>query len=284
MRKILAITLLLAGCWLNVGAQTNTPQKDSSPNQSAAPQSDRGISQKAEDRIIKEVRHELVMLPNLSLWDNLAYKVDGYKVTLLGQVRNASLKSEAENAVKHIEGVEQVDNQIQVLPPSPNDDRIRREVARAIFGADRCVAVSPSDTAPALIALEAKFATHGVVGIGGIAMLTLGALLLVDGPIPEMRVNLWTALAVSIPFGLITVFLMNVALRARRNKITTGAQGLVGETGIARTPLLPDGKVFLHGEIWDAVASSNIETGQRVVVRHLDGLRLHVDPASAVPR
>jgi len=135
MRKILAITLLLAGCWLNVGAQTNTPQKDSSPNQSAAPQSDRGISQKAEDRIIKEVRHELVMLPNLSLWDNLAYKVDGYKVTLLGQVRNASLKSEAENAVKHIEGVEQVDNQIQVLPPSPNDDRIRRAVARAIFDA-----------------------------------------------------------------------------------------------------------------------------------------------------
>ena len=136
----------------------------------------------------------------------------------------------------------------------------------------------------ALFALEAKFATHGVVGIGGIAMLTLGALLLVDGPIPEMRVNLWTALAVSIPFGLITVFLMNVALRARRNKITTGAQGLVGETGIARTPLLPDGKVFLHGEIWDAVASSNIESGQRVVVRHLDGLRLHVDPASTVPR
>jgi hyperosmotically inducible protein len=75
------------------------------------------------------------MLPNLSLWDNLAYKVDGYKVTLLGQVRNASLKSEAENAVKHIEGVEQVDNQIQVLPPSPNDDRIRRAVARAIFDA-----------------------------------------------------------------------------------------------------------------------------------------------------
>ena len=135
MRKILAITLLLTGCWLNVGAQTNAPQKDSSPNQSAAPQSDRGISQKAEDRIIKEVRHELVMLPNLSLWDNLAYKVDGYKVTLLGQVRNASLKSEAENAVKHIEGVEQVDNQIQVLPPSPNDDRIRRAVARTIFDA-----------------------------------------------------------------------------------------------------------------------------------------------------
>ena len=102
---------------------------------SSTPQSDRGTSQKAEDRLYREVRHELVMLPNLTLWDNLAYKVDGYKVTLLGQVRNASLKSEAESAVKHIEGVEQVDNQIQVLPPSPADDRIRVAVARSIFDA-----------------------------------------------------------------------------------------------------------------------------------------------------
>ncbi|MFL6301694.1 MAG: BON domain-containing protein [Terriglobales bacterium] len=81
------------------------------------------------------MRHELVMLPNLTLWDNLAYKVEGYKVTLLGQVRNASLKSEAENSVKRIEGVEQVDNQIQILPPSPADDRIRTAVARSIFDA-----------------------------------------------------------------------------------------------------------------------------------------------------
>lgn len=102
----------------------------------ATPQSDRGsASPKAEERLYKEVRHELVMLPNLTLWDNLAYKVEGYKVTLLGQVRNASIKSEAENAVKHIEGVEQVDNQIQVLPPSPADDRIRTAVARSIFDA-----------------------------------------------------------------------------------------------------------------------------------------------------
>jgi hyperosmotically inducible protein len=101
----------------------------------STPQSDRGVSQKAEDRLYKEVRHELVMLPNLSLWDNLAYKVDGYKVTLLGQVRNVGLKSEAENAVKHIEGVEQVDNQIKVLPPSPADDRIRVAIARSIFDA-----------------------------------------------------------------------------------------------------------------------------------------------------
>src|SRR5690242_3341471 len=107
------------------------------PTGSATPQSDRATSAtpKAEERLYKEVRHELVMLPNLSLWDNLAYKVEGYKVTLLGQVRNSGLKSEAENVVKRIEGVEQVDNQIQVLPPSPSDDRIRVAVARSIFDA-----------------------------------------------------------------------------------------------------------------------------------------------------
>jgi osmotically-inducible protein OsmY len=168
LRKVAVLTVtLLAGSWLAT-AQTSASKKEQPQNQGAGsttpdaqqgqsgtsggattsgaqsgatgsatqttPQSDRG-TQKGEERLYKEVRHELVMLPNLSLWDNLAYKVDGYKVTLLGQVRNAGLKSEAENAVKHIEGVEQVDNQIQVLPPSPADDRIRVAVARSIFDA-----------------------------------------------------------------------------------------------------------------------------------------------------
>src|SRR5215831_13859073 len=86
-----------------------------------------------------------------------------------------------------------------------------------------------------LFALDAKFATHGVLTIGGIVLLTLGGLLLVDAPIPEMRVHLFTALAVSIPLGIITAFLMSIALRARQNKVVTGIQGLVGETGVART-------------------------------------------------
>jgi hyperosmotically inducible protein len=89
-----------------------------------------------QDRVSKEVYHELVMLPQLSIFDNIAYKVDGDKVTLLGQVRNAVLKDEAQGAVKKIEGVDVVDNQIEILPPSPNDDRIRHEVARAIFNDD----------------------------------------------------------------------------------------------------------------------------------------------------
>jgi membrane-bound serine protease (ClpP class) len=132
-----------------------------------------------------------------------------------------------------------------------------------------------------LFALEAKFTTHGILTIGGIVTLTLGGLLLVDAPIPQMRVHLLTALAVSIPLGIITAFLMSIALRARHNKIVTGEQGLVGEIGMAQTPLSPQGKVFVHGELWDAVASASIASGQTVIVRQVDGLQLRVDPAPA---
>ncbi len=132
----------------------------------------------------------------------------------------------------------------------------------------------------ALFGAEAKFATHGILTVGGIALLTLGGLLLVDSPIPEMRVHLLTALAVSIPLGLITAFLMSLALKARRNKVVTGVEGLMGETGLAQTPLSPRGKIFVHGELWDAVSSSDVEVGQSVIVRRVDGLILQVDPLS----
>src|SRR5580692_217788 len=130
-----------------------------------------------------------------------------------------------------------------------------------------------------LFALEAKFAAHGVLAIGGIVTLTLGGLLLVDAPIPEMRVHLLTALAVSIPLGIITVFLMSIALKARANKVVTGVQGLIGELGLSQSALSPQGKVFVHGELWDAIASANVPAGQRVVVRQVKGLQLSVDPA-----
>ena len=133
-----------------------------------------------------------------------------------------------------------------------------------------------------LFAAEAKFVSHGVLTAGGIVLLTLGGLLLVDAPIPEMRVHLATALAVSVPLGIITAFLMSIALKARRNKVVTGEQGLVGETGVAQTALSPQGKVFVHGELWDAVAPSAVPIGQLVVVRRIDGLTLQVEPL-AVP-
>jgi|SRR5215469_7575107 len=93
------------------------------------------LSQKGYDRIVKEVRHELVMLPFYGVFDNLTYSVtpDG-TVTLSGQVSRPTLKSDAENVVKKIEGVEKVVNNIEVLPVSSADDRIRRATYRAIYG------------------------------------------------------------------------------------------------------------------------------------------------------
>jgi hyperosmotically inducible protein len=97
-------------------------------------QNSRPPSERGQARLEKEVRHELVMLPFYGVFDNFAYKVDGGTVTLLGQVTRPTLKTDAEKAVKQIEGVERVDNRIEVLPLSPNDDRIRVAAYRAIYG------------------------------------------------------------------------------------------------------------------------------------------------------
>ena len=101
---------------------------------SFAQETQREPSARAQERITKEVRHELLMLPYYNVFDFIAFKVDGYNVTLLGQVVRPSLKSDAGNVVKHIEGVEQVNNQIEVLPPSTSDDQIRLRLFRAIYG------------------------------------------------------------------------------------------------------------------------------------------------------
>ena len=100
----------------------------SSANRSARP------GMVGQDRITHEVRHELVMLPYYGIFDNLAFRVDGSTVTLLGQVTRPTLKSDAENVVKRVEGVEKVVNEIQVLPVSPMDNRIRLAEYRSIYG------------------------------------------------------------------------------------------------------------------------------------------------------
>ena len=94
---------------------------------------DAQLSAKSQERIVKEVRHELLMLPYFGVFDYIAYKVTGPTVTLLGQVVRPTLKSDAENVVKRIEGVEKVDNQIEVLPASPMDDRLRLQLFQAIY-------------------------------------------------------------------------------------------------------------------------------------------------------
>src|SRR6266571_7571440 len=90
-------------------------------------------SAKSQERIIKEVRHELLMLPYFGVFDYIAFKVEGSTVALLGQVVRPVLKSDAENSIKRIEGVERIDNQIEILPPSPMDDRLRIRLFRAIY-------------------------------------------------------------------------------------------------------------------------------------------------------
>ncbi len=132
-----------------------------------------------------------------------------------------------------------------------------------------------------LFALEAKFLSHGILTVGGIVSLTLGGLLLVDGPIPEMRVKLLTALAVSVPFGLITAFLMSIAWRARHNKVVTGSQGIIGELGVACTDLDPSGKVFVHGELWNAHSAQPLRSGAQVRVVAISQLELEVEPSDA---
>ena len=120
-------------CWFMLAATLSLSPVCAQKDKSSA---NRGAIQPAggQDRITREVRHELVMLPYYGVFDNLAYRVDGSTVTLLGQVTRPTLKSDAGNVVKRIEGVEKVDNQIQVLPLSPMDDRIRLAEYRAIYG------------------------------------------------------------------------------------------------------------------------------------------------------
>lgn len=129
-----------------------------------------------------------------------------------------------------------------------------------------------------LFILEAKIVSHGILAAGGVVAMVLGAVLLVEGP-PELRIRWATALAVSIPFGIITVFLLSLVIRARLRPPATGVEAMIGETGVAETPLNPTGTVFVRGEYWTASADEPVEAGQRVRVEAVEGLRLKVKRA-----
>jgi membrane-bound serine protease (ClpP class) len=130
----------------------------------------------------------------------------------------------------------------------------------------------------ALFILEAKFAAHGVLGAGGALSMVLGAVMLIDSPTPEMRIHLSTAIALALPFSLITMGLLTLVVRARRNKVVTGSQGMIGEIGTAITPLAPDGKILVRGEYWNATAPALIAAGGSVRVVAINQLKLTVEP------
>jgi membrane-bound serine protease (ClpP class) len=128
-----------------------------------------------------------------------------------------------------------------------------------------------------LLVLEVKFATHGVLATAGIIALVVGALTLVDAPIPEMRVHWATALSTGLAFGLITVFLLRLALKAKRSKVRTGGDAMIGLVAVVTQPLAPTGQVLVNGELWQAESAVPAATGDHVRVRALRDLTLLVD-------
>ena len=130
----------------------------------------------------------------------------------------------------------------------------------------------------ALFVLEAKFTSHGILGIGGAVAMVLGAVILVNGPIPEMRIRWSTAIGLALPFSAITLLLLSLVVSARRHKVETGVEGMIGVTGSAITELSPEGKVLVRGEYWDAVALRPVTAGARVRITAVDKLKLTVEP------
>jgi membrane-bound serine protease (ClpP class) len=128
-----------------------------------------------------------------------------------------------------------------------------------------------------LLILEAHFATHGILGAAGILALVIGSLTLVDAPIPELRVHLATALSTGLAFGLITVFLLRLALKARRGKSRMGGDAMIGQIAVVTQPLAPSGQVMVNGELWQAESAIPAAAGEQVRVRGLRDLTLLVE-------
>jgi membrane-bound serine protease (ClpP class) len=136
----------------------------------------------------------------------------------------------------------------------------------------------------AFFALEAKLGTHGILTAGGAIAMLLGSVMLIDTNVPELRIRWGTALAVTLPFALITSFLLSIALRARRNKVVTGAEAMLGKTVVAVGELNPSGTVMFHGEYWNAQAPARVSAAEKVTIIGIDGLTLRVEPSAEPER
>ncbi len=135
-----------------------------------------------------------------------------------------------------------------------------------------------------LFILEIKVISHGMLTVGGLVCLVLGSLVLFRGPIPELRLPLVAVLPASLTLALACAVAVRLAVRAQRSPVATGVEGLRGETGTVVADLAPEGKVFVHGEIWDAVCDSGpLPKGAHVRVARVEEMRLHVVPAEAPP-
>jgi membrane-bound serine protease (ClpP class) len=129
-----------------------------------------------------------------------------------------------------------------------------------------------------LFILEVKVQSYGILGIGGVIAMVIGSVMLINSPIPELQPSLTIIIPMAVGLSLIFLFLLYLVVRAHSRKAYTGKEGLVGEVGIAQTELNPEGKVFVHGELWNAESSESIPKGSKVrVVRVLDSLKIWVE-------
>ncbi len=129
-----------------------------------------------------------------------------------------------------------------------------------------------------LFIAEIKVVSHGVLTAGGLTSMVLGSLMLIDAPVPYMRISLWAILGTAGGTALFFLFVVGAGVKALRARTVTGMEGLIGEVGVVRTRLAPRGQVFLRGELWTAEAEGEVEAGESVRVTGVDGLTLHVVP------
>jgi len=128
-----------------------------------------------------------------------------------------------------------------------------------------------------LFILEIKVQSYGILSVGGIIAMLIGSIMLINAPIPELRPSLNFIIPVAVGISLIFVFLIFIAVRAHSKKVFTGKEGLIGETGTASTPINPEGKVFVMGEIWNAESEEEIPKGSKVeIIEVLKNLKIKV--------
>jgi membrane-bound serine protease (ClpP class) len=131
-----------------------------------------------------------------------------------------------------------------------------------------------------LFILEIKIQSYGILSVGGIIAMVIGSIMLIDAPIPELRPSLKFIIPVAVGLSLIFLFLIIIAIRAHVKRVFTGKEGLIGEIGVAQSDLTPQGKVFVHGELWNAEADQDIPKGTDVeVVEVLKNLKIKVTKA-----
>ena len=136
--------------------------------------------------------------------------------------------------------------------------------------------------AVAFFVIEAMTPVNGILATGGVIAMILGIVILVDTDVPELQIGWVPAAAITLPFAAISVFLLQLAIRSFRYKVTTGSEAMVGEFGDARSELNPDGTVFVHGELWNARSDSAVAAGQRVRIVSVNGMTLEVEPRQSV--